>query len=546
MRHLHKIMMGFCSKHVGWVSTSALLMILNFPIELILLSYLSGRIFVNMADIGTKYARVVKLIIYFFLAYFVIELSLAIREYYDAQTVQELEKEVRNKMIEMILEKNEIGFDQLETGEMVARFLKVPIHTYYTYGVISKHIVPFLIAIFCLAIYVLFLNWRIGLVFIAVYGVHMMVLALLCRTMMKESEQKMVSEMKMFNKLDDTLSNMHTIFTSDTIEKEKKYMTNVQDEFIGVYKSELKMNAGIKTIISMCSLTAIIAVFLFSVYIFRKNLISKEKLIALVTLLLFLCRFVGYTSRRILDGMITIGSVMESNSFIDQLRRDTFMDGPRTDFIKEGAIEFRGVTFRYNKDKDSPAIFSNFSVTIPARSKVLLVGDSGSGKTTFLRLLLGFFDLDSGTILIDGVDVRESKRSYLRSKIGYINQTTRLFDRSIMDNILYGTSCKTREDAEKLLHENQLMGMFAKLDLDAMAGKHGENLSGGMRQIVLMMRCCLRDCPIVILDEATSNIDKEHRVYVNRLIDRLSRDRTVIMVSHDPGNTVFDTTIQFG
>jgi len=544
MQHLHKIMMGFCSNHLGWVSTSVLLMILNFPIELILLSYLSGRIFVNMADIGTKYARVVKLIIYFFLAYFVIEISLAIREYYDAHTVPELEKEVRNKMIEMILEKNEIGFDQLETGEMVARFLKVPIHTYYTYGVISKHIVPFLIAMFCLTIYVLFLNWRIGLVFAAVYGVHLMVLGILCRTMMKESEQKMVSEMKMFNQLDDTLSNMHTIFTSDTMEKEKAYMTNVQDDFIGVYKSELKMNAGIKTIISMCSLTAIIAVFLFSVYIFRKNLISKEKLIALVTLLLFLCRFVGYTSRRILDGMITIGSVMESNTFLSQLRRDTFMDGPRTGFITKGTIEFQGVTFRYNKD--SPAIFSDFSVTIPARSRVLLVGDSGSGKTTFLRLLLGFFDLNSGTIRIDGVDVRESKRSYLRSRIGYINQTTRLFDRPIIDNILYGTTCKTREDAEKLLRENQLMDMFAKLDLDSMAGKHGENLSGGMRQIVLMMRCCLRDCPIVILDEATSNIDKEHRVHVNRLIDRLSRDRTVIMVSHDPGNMHMDATIRFG
>lgn len=532
MSHLHKIMMDFLSKNPLWSGVSTGLMILNYPIELILLSFLSGKIFVHLADIKNKYASAVKLIIYFFLAYFVIDMSLAIREHYDSLMIPELEKEIRNKIIEMILEKNEIRFDQMETGEMVTRFLNVPIYTFYAYNSMMKHIVPFLVSILVIGIYVLFLNWRIGLLYFAIYVFYIVILYCMCRIMIRKSEKKVKSELNMFNKIDDTLSNMHTIFTSDTVQKEKEYMKKVQNEFNVEYKAELRLNARMKTIISVCSLVSIIGIFLFSIHLFRKSIIVKETLISLVTLLLFLCRYIGFSSRRILEGMMTIGSVMESNAFMNQLKKDTFVDGEKTGFIHDGRIEFKDVTFHYRKD--TPAIFSNFSVVVPARSRILLSGGSGSGKTTFIRLILGFFELQGGTILIDGVDIKEIKRSYLRNRIGYINQSTRLFDRPIIDNILYGTKDKTRKDVEAFLKENNLEAMFEKNHLDAMAGRSGENLSGGMRQIVLLLRCCFRDCPVIILDEATASIDAKHLEHAELIIEKMSKDRTVITVSHDP------------
>lgn len=532
MNHLLRIMMGFANKNKAWMSISTGLMILNFPIELILLSYLSGRIFVNMAEIKTQYATAVRLIMYFFLAYFVIETSLAIRDHYDARMIPELEKEIRNEIIEMMLEKNEIRFDQMETGEMVARFLKAPIYTFYAYSMMTKNVAPFVVAIVVIGFYVLFLNWRIGLVYFAIYLGYMWVLFRLCRIMIEKAESTMRSEMKMFNELDDTLTNMHTIFTSGTVDKEKDYMNKIQTEFAEDYRAELGLNAKMKTIMSICSLSSIIGIFLYSIHLFRKTMVTKETLISLVTLLLFLCRFVGYSSRRILEGMITIGSVLESNAFMNQLKRDTFSDGDKTGCLQDGRIEFRNVTFHY--DHDSPAIFSDFSVVIPARSRVLLVGGSGSGKTTFIRLILGFFELRKGSILIDGVNVKEIKRSYLRNQISYINQTTKLFDRPIIDNILYGSPHKTRSDVEAFLKENNLENMFLKNHLDAMAGRSGENLSGGMRQIVLLLRCCFRDRPIVILDEATASIDIKHRAQAELIIENMSKNRTVITISHDP------------
>jgi ABC-type multidrug transport system fused ATPase/permease subunit len=163
------------------------------------------------------------------------------------------------------------------------------------------------------------------------------------------------------------------------------------------------------------------------------------------------------------------------------------------------------------------------------------MGDSGSGKTTFLRLILGFHVIEKGVVRIDSVDVSKSRRGYLRNKIAYINQNTKLFDRTILENILYGSDGYNRKDVEKFLLENNLTGMFNKTahGLDTTAGKGGEKLSGGMRQIILLMRCVFKDCPIVILDECTSSIDVKHRQYAMVIIKRLFYSKTVICVSHD-------------
>jgi ABC-type multidrug transport system fused ATPase/permease subunit len=246
-----------------------------------------------------------------------------------------------------------------------------------------------------------------------------------------------------------------------------------------------------------------------------------------------MCRFLGYTSRKIIEGMITIGSLMDSNEFMNKLYFDTFQDGQHTDFIDSGEIHFDKVCFKYNKD--SPYIFNKLDIVIKPKTGVVLIGDSGSGKTTFLRLILGFHVIEKGSVRIDNVDVSKSRRRYLRNKIAYINQNTKLFDRTILENILYGSQDYTSDDVEKFLQENNLKPMFSKTPdgLETMAGKGGEKLSGGMRQIILLMRCVFKDCPIVILDECTSSIDMKHRKYAITIIKKLSSSKTVICVSHD-------------
>lgn len=530
---IHKVILDFANQRRTWVGVNIFLMIIHFPLELIVLSFLSGKIFSMMANMKMNYVRVVRFTMYFFLIYFTIELCIVARDVYDSFIVPHLEREIRNHVITMIMEKNEIQYDQLEMGEIVVRFLKTPAYSLYSYVVLTKFIIPFMASLICLGFYILYLNVKVGITYYFLFSIYSMIMVYACKKMMNMTRKKMLVEMSMFNKIEDTLSNMQTIYTSNTVEKEKQYIDQEQQKYIKIHQEEMNLNTQIKIVLSCYCLCSIVALFLVSISLYRKHKLNQETLIALVTLFLFMCRFLGYTSRKIIEGMITIGSFVDSNQFISKLYIDTFQDGKEVDFISCGKIHFENVCFRYTQH--SPFIFKDLDITIEPKSRIVLIGDSGSGKTTFLRLILGFYVLEKGAVQIDHVDVSKSKRSYLRNKIAYINQNTKLFDRTILENILYGSYNYTRKDVEKFLNDYHLMEIFNKAPhgLDTMAGKGGEKLSGGMRQIILLLRCVFRDCPIVILDECTSSIDARHRKFAIVIIQQLFLSKTVICVSHD-------------
>lgn len=545
--HFRSYIFEFLSKNPKWVWISFLLLTINFPIELILLSWLSGQIFVSMANMKSNFTRVVKLTAYFFLAYFVIEISNVLRDNYDAIKVPELEKDIRNKMIHIILEKNEIQFDQMAMGEVVARFLKAPIHTFYAFNVFSKFVLPFFLALLVIGVYILFLNVKLGLVYLLLAFIYSIIIYLYCLRMIRKTQEKMMAEMIMFNELEDTLNNMNTIFTSNMKNQEEKNMDQVQDEYLKINQQELKYNSWIKLITSVMTLTIIMLLFLFSIHLYKNNQVKKATLISIVTLLLFLVRFMGFTSRRIVEGMMTIGSVMDSNGFVEKLKQETFIDGTLENFITDGTISTKNISFRYSTE--SFYVFENFSITIPHGSRIVLMGDSGSGKSTFIKLLLGFFSVEKGSIMIDKTDIAQSRRSYLRRQISYIHQNTSLFNRSILSNILYGCPDKTEKEVIDFLKQNHLFDMFSNLKegLNTKAGRGGENLSGGMRQTVLLLRCYFRDAPIVILDEATSSLDARHRKYAMVIIRQMFQSKTVLAVSHDQDIIdLFDQKLVFG
>lgn len=544
---IDQILYDFVGRHKGWLVSSIGLMLVHFPIEMILLSYLSGKIFVKMSNMKTNYASVVRLIFLFFLAYFTIEVTLVLRDTYDSYIVPELEREIRNHVIQMIMNKNEVKFDNMEMGEIIARFLKTPAYSFYSYAILTKYVVPFMAAIVVIGFYVMFLNRRAGMVYFALFSVYMLIFTKLCMIMIRQTERKMIAEMIMFNQIEDTLSNIHTIFTCDKKEEELAFMDKAQASFIKIHQQEMRMNTKIKLVMSVLSLSVMVLICTYVLYLYKNKKISQETLVSFATLFLFMVRFLGYTSRRIIEGMITVGSMMESNQFMDKLRQNTLTDGELTGFINEGTIEFQGVSFQYSEKH--PLIFSDFSIVIPARTRLVLMGDSGSGKSTFLRLMLGFYQLKKGKVLLDGVDIYKSKRGYLRKNIAYINQTTRLFDRTLMENILYGCENIKEQDVIDFVKTNNLQSLFEKQGPNWMtkkAGKGGENLSGGMRQIILLLRCVFRNCPITIIDEATTSIDQKHRKYAVLLIQEMFKTKTVICVSHDKEIiALFDKQLRF-
>ncbi|EJD6377909.1 MULTISPECIES: lipid A ABC transporter ATP-binding protein/permease MsbA [Providencia] len=199
----------------------------------------------------------------------------------------------------------------------------------------------------------------------------------------------------------------------------------------------------------------------------------------------------------------------------------------------KGDVKFEHVTFTY-ATKEHPAL-DDVSFTLPAGKSVALVGRSGSGKSTIANLITRFYDIDEGSIQIDGHDIREYTLSSLRSQVALVSQHVYLFNDTIANNIAYATDGSySREQIEKAAEMAYAMDFIAKLEkgLDTVIGENGVMLSGGQRQRIAIARALLRDAPILILDEATSALDTESERAIQAALDELQKNRTSLVIAH--------------
>ncbi|WP_429358348.1 ABC transporter ATP-binding protein [Paraburkholderia sp. GAS32] len=200
--------------------------------------------------------------------------------------------------------------------------------------------------------------------------------------------------------------------------------------------------------------------------------------------------------------------------------------------IGKGEIRFEHVTFHYGA-KATP-LYDNFSVRIAPGERVGLVGHSGSGKTTFIKLIQRLYDISEGRITIDGQDIARVRQASLRSQIAIVQQEPVLFHRSLAENIAYARLGASRAEIERAAKLASAHGFIAALPqgYDTLVGERGIKLSGGERQRVAIARAFLADAPILILDEATSSLDSESEVLIQQAMERLMMGRTTLVVAH--------------
>jgi len=204
--------------------------------------------------------------------------------------------------------------------------------------------------------------------------------------------------------------------------------------------------------------------------------------------------------------------------------------------IKDGNIAFDKVRFGYGREI---GVLEGFSLTVKPGEKIGLVGRSGAGKSTVVNLLLRFFDLEEGRILIDGQDISQATQESLRAQISVVTQDTSLLHRSIRENIRYGKPDATEEEilrAAHLAHADEFIGALedwrGRHGYDAQVGERGVKLSGGQRQRIAIARVILRNAPILVLDEATSALDSEVEAAIQQSLGTLMAGKTVIAIAH--------------
>jgi ATP-binding cassette, subfamily B, multidrug efflux pump len=226
------------------------------------------------------------------------------------------------------------------------------------------------------------------------------------------------------------------------------------------------------------------------------------------------------------EGMITIAKPLQLVDSAEAKSLD----------VREGKITFEDVRFGYGRET---GVLEGFSLTVRPGEKIGLVGRSGAGKSTVVNLLLRFFDLEGGRILIDGQDISQATQESLRAQISVVTQDTSLLHRSIRENIRYGRPEASEAEiitAAKLAHAeefiHQLEDWRGRHGYDAQVGERGVKLSGGQRQRIAIARVILKNAPILVLDEATSALDSEIEAAIQQSLDTLMAGKTVIAIAH--------------
>ena len=198
----------------------------------------------------------------------------------------------------------------------------------------------------------------------------------------------------------------------------------------------------------------------------------------------------------------------------------------------KGEVVFENVTYIY--ENNNQKVFDNFSLKINKGEKIAVVGSSGAGKSTFVRLLMRLFDINEGKIMIDGVDISSVSQKNLREQIGFVPQDPVLFHRTLMENIRYGRRGATDEEvmrAASLAHCDEFISNLPK-GYDTYVGERGIKLSGGERQRVAIARAILKNSPILVLDEATLALDSESESLIQDALHNLIEGKTVIVIAH--------------
>jgi ATP-binding cassette subfamily B multidrug efflux pump len=316
---------------------------------------------------------------------------------------------------------------------------------------------------------------------------------------------KMVSEARsmLTGRIVDTYTNIVTVKLFARAKDEDAYVREAVDHHTGRFHDSLRLNTWFALTLVLLNALLITSTGAFAILLWRSGHIGVVQ-----------------------EGMMTIA---RPHTLIDKVDAAALR-------VARGSVRFENVRFGYGRQS---GVIEDLTLDVRAGEKIGLVGRSGAGKSTLVNLLLRFFDLEAGRILIDGQDIATVTQESLRSQISVVTQDTSLLHRSIRDNIRYGKPGASEADivaAAKVAHAHEfildLEDQLGRHGYDAHVGERGVKLSGGQRQRIAIARVILKDAPILVLDEATSALDSEVEAAIQSSLGALMRGKTVIAIAH--------------
>jgi ATP-binding cassette subfamily B multidrug efflux pump len=365
---------------------------------------------------------------------------------------------------------------------------------------------------------------------------YVALLAYFVPRMRDRSKKSSEARSAVMGRIVDSYTNILTVKLFSRARDEDDYVRDSIDRHTEVFLWAQRLMTVFGTLLSFLNGLLITGAVGLAVVLWRAGAVEIGAIAMVLTLTFHLTDISRRIAIQIADIFEDIGVVQEGMLSIARPLQLTDHPEAAPLEIRQGGIEFKDVRFGYGRDT---GVLDGFSLTIAPGERVGLVGRSGAGKSTVVNLLLRFFDLEAGRILIDGQDISRATQESLRSQISVVTQDTSLLHRSIRSNIRYGRQGASEDDviaAAQLAHADEfirdLQDWRGSRGYDAHVGERGVKLSGGQRQRIAIARVILKDAPILVLDEATSALDSEVEAAIQASLDTLMAGKTVIAIAH--------------
>ncbi len=334
----------------------------------------------------------------------------------------------------------------------------------------------------------------------------------------------------------DSYTNILTVKLFARARDEDAYVRDAIEQHTGMFHRSLRLNTLFGLVLSSINATMVTGMGALALVLWTRGQIEVGTVAMALPLAWQIVNTSGWVAWQVTNISENVGVVQEGMMTIAQPITLTDRADATELAVSRGEIAFEDVSFHYGRDS---GVLDDFTLTVRPGEKIGLVGRSGAGKSTVVNLLLRFFDLEGGRILIDGQDIASVTQESLRAQISVVTQDTSLLHRSISDNIRYGRPDATDDEivaAARLAHAEEfiltLEDWKERRGYEAQVGERGVKLSGGQRQRIAIARVILKNAPILVLDEATSALDSEVEAAIQSSLDTLMADKTVIAIAH--------------
>jgi len=509
--------------------------LLSYPLESIVIPELFGSFFAEVKSSGINYNTFFLKVIFFTIF---VNICYSIMGYLDSIIIPKFNEYIVNHIYKKLLLYYQNSYDDLELGKIVSRLNTLPNIIRELTTDLFSWLLPRILSIVVINIYIFYIDPKLAIISCGLFIILLVYNFMSYNTCIKISEDRYKKYEDRAEETQDKLSNLFAIYSSGNVKEEIKSYEKINTSYRRSYTKSILCSSKIKFVNNFFQCLIFVILNGLIIYNFKNNKITFGKMISLNMIVGYYLQCISSLMTSLPDYTNHIGVIRAVDEFLGMLEKKE--DKRESIVITKGDISIKNLSFSYDNKNE---IFNNFSLNIKHGEKIGILGESGNGKSTLIKLIMSYFKSPNNSIFIDSKDINNHNSESIRKQITYINQNTKLFNETIYNNIKYGNNL-TIEQIDELINKFKLNTIFSNLDdgFNTNVGVNGDKLSGGQKQIIQLLRAFGQNSKnttqnkIIILDEPTASVDPKTKDIIIEIINYFSVNSTLILVTHDVSN----------